>query len=541
MCRSIPTKYSPPSVHWFPAPEAFLRFLAGAGNLFVCFLARLWQVPSETGFFRGTYGYWGRFLLLGRLAKLRSGRRTRPGSHNTFNESGASQLQVARKNRFLIVGGGGREGAFAVRLAQDAELYAVIPHENPLIVDCAARSGGKFLVGDPGDPQTVLQFARDVRADYAFINSDQPLANGVVDALLGAGFRAVGGTRDAARIEWDKIYSIGMVQKVCPEFTPFYRVASSPDELRSAMSEFESRGMGVAVKPQGLTGGKGVKVMPEHLQSYADCADYASRLLGKDGRVLLVEKLDGIEFTIMGMTDGRSLVAAPATYDYPFRHEGDRGAGTGGMGCFTGPEGRLPFLTDGDLDDCRGIMQGIIDEMGRNGLLFNGVLNGGFFKTRDGIRFMEFNSRFGDPEALNVLSVLEGSFSDLLVSMWDKTLADRAVSFARKASVVKYLVAPEYPEQSSESTRFTVDEGAMGALGVRTFFASCVRTGDRRYETLKKSRPVAFAALSDGVAEASSLVDRAIGLHVGGGLEYRRDIGSRENLGKLERVNAGLG
>ena len=158
-----------------------------------------------------------------------------------------------------------------------------------------------------------------------------------------------------------------------------------------------------------------------------------------------MERLDGIEFTIMGITDGEHLVIPPASYDYPFRHEGDRGAGTGGMGCFTNSEKRLPFMSEQDLDDCRQIMQRIIDEMRKAGSRFNGVLNGGFFKTPAGIKFMEFNGRFGDPEGLNILSILETSFSDLLVHIWSGTLSDKAVSFAKKAGVVKYLVANEYP------------------------------------------------------------------------------------------------
>ena len=158
---------------------------------------------------------------------------------------------------------------------EDTRLYAVMEHENPLIADCVRQSGGEYTVGDPNDPAVVAAFAREHSIDYAFVNADQPLANGVVDALLGNGLRAIGGTREAARIEWDKVYSIETMRRVCPEFTPFYRVVSNAGELKEAMLEFESRGLGVAVKPQGLTGGRGVKVMPEHLPTYRDCTGYA--------------------------------------------------------------------------------------------------------------------------------------------------------------------------------------------------------------------------------------------------------------------------
>lgn len=443
--------------------------------------------------------------------------------------------------KFLVVGSGGREGIFARRLAKDTQVYAVIGHENPLIIDCVRQSGGQYTVGDASDPQTVLSFAKKHAVDLAFVNADQPLANGVVDILLENGFKCVGGTREASRIEWDKVYSIEMVHRVCPEFTPLYRAVSDVSEIKKAVSEFESAGTKIVVKPQGLTGGKGVKVMPEHLATYGDSIDYAAALLEKEPgqRVLLVEKLDGIEFTIMGITDGTNLVMSPASYDYPFRYEDDCGAGTGGMGCFTAPDARLPFMSEKDMEDCRSMMQRILDEMRSKGLVFSGVLNGGFFKTAKGIRFMEFNGRFGDPEVLNILSVLDGSFSELLKDIWNKTLSDGSVSFLKKASVVKYMVAKEYPGEGSP-TSFTIDEQAIDSLGIETFFASCVRTGSCQYRTLGASRVVALAAVSDTIDGASSLVNTAIDAHISGELEYRRDIGSRKSLEKLDRVNAGL-
>lgn len=440
--------------------------------------------------------------------------------------------------KFLIVGSGAREASFALQLMNNTQLYGVIGHENPLIIDCIRQSGGEYVVGDADDPGTVLEFARRCNIDYAFVNADQPLANGVVDVLLENGIKAIGGTQAATRIEWDKIYAMDMMQKVCPEFTPFYIVVSDERSLSKALSEFKSRNLQVVVKPQGLTGGKGVKVMPVHLPTYDDCYQYAVSLL--NGRpnesVLLVEKIDGIEFTIMGITDGRNLVMAPASYDYPFRYEGDVGPGTGGMGCFTTAEKKLPFMTDGDMSDCQNIMQRIVDEMRGAGLCFTGVLNGGFFKTPNGIRFMEFNGRFGDPEGLNVLSVLNGSLSDVLLHIWNGTVSDDAITFVKKASVTKYLVAKEYPEHSSVATDFTVDVKSIEEMGIKAYFASSIRVGGTRYRTLKKSRVVALGAVSDTIQKASDMVNEAIEKHIHGNLEYRPDIGSAESLQKLHSI-----
>ncbi len=442
---------------------------------------------------------------------------------------------VQRMKKFLIVGSGGRESAFAEQLAKDVGVYAVMSHENPSIVHYVKTSGGSYAIGDASNPETVLDFARAHEVDYVFVSADEPLANGVVDMLLENNIKVIGGTREASRIEWDKVYSIEMVKKTCPKFTPFFIVVSDAVELRDAVDSFASQNLEMAVKPQGLTGGKGVKVMPEHLQSYQDCIDYAGSLLHDGQQVLLVEKLHGIEFTIMGITDGEKLVLAPASYDYPFRLEGDRGAGTGGMGCFTNSEKKLPFMTDDDLDDCRHIMQRIIDEIRSMGLKFNGVLNGGFFKTKHGIRFMEFNGRFGDPEGINVLSVLQGSFSELLIHIWDKTLSESGTRFIEKASVVKYLVTPSYPGPDTTPRPFSIDESEVSKSGVRVLYASCVKTGHNRFMTVKNSRVAAFGAVSDTIESASEAVNFAIDNYTTGDLEYRRDIGSKENLEKLVR------
>ena len=175
--------------------------------------------------------------------------------------------------RFLVVGGGGREAAFAARLSEDSEVCAIMPHRNPQIMSCAEKSGGECLIGDSDDPQAVLGFAKKCSADYVFVNADQPLANGVVDLLLENGIRAIGGTKEASRIEWDKIHSIRLTEEACPGFVPFYRVASTAGEADAMIAEFEGRGLKVVVKPRGLTGGKGVKVMPEHLPTYDSCRE----------------------------------------------------------------------------------------------------------------------------------------------------------------------------------------------------------------------------------------------------------------------------
>ncbi len=143
--------------------------------------------------------------------------------------------------------------------------------------------------------------------------------------MLDAGIKTVGSPKAAAHIEWDKIWSALLVSRVCPDIMPRYRIVHNTDELHDALEWFSNASVAVVIKPEGLTGGKGVKFMGPHLKTYEDCRHYASELLhDKPGEgVLLVERLEGIEFTIMGLTDGAHLILSPSSYDYPYRYADD--------------------------------------------------------------------------------------------------------------------------------------------------------------------------------------------------------------------------
>jgi phosphoribosylamine--glycine ligase len=177
----------------------------------------------------------------------------------------------------LIVGHGGRESALALRMAEHSELYAFVGHENPSIVSHASASGGCFATGDVCDPRAVAAFAREKEIDLAMVSADEPLAAGVVDALLAQGTRTVGPTRAGAEIEWNKAFARTLLAEIAPEAVPRMRLVQQDSEVHDAVASFGSTP--VAVKPSGLTGGKGVKVMGPHLSSHAEAEEYARSLL----------------------------------------------------------------------------------------------------------------------------------------------------------------------------------------------------------------------------------------------------------------------
>jgi phosphoribosylamine--glycine ligase len=439
--------------------------------------------------------------------------------------------------RSMIVGHGGRESALAFRMAQHGQVYAFMGHANPTLVRHAEVSGGSHAIGDVCDPRAVAAFARAHEIDVAMVSADEPLAAGVVDALLAQGTRAVGPTRAGAEIEWNKAYARSLLAEVAPEAAPALRVVRSERELEQAMSYFGERA--VAVKPSGLTGGKGVKVMGPHLADHEQAREYALSLLARAGSgesVLIEEKVQGAEFTIQAISDGASVVFPPSTYDYPYRFDGDEGPGTGGMGSLTMDGPTLPFMTDEHYEQACSIIELVIERLAHERRHFTGVMNSGFFATADGVKVIEFNARFGDPECMNIMTLLEGSWPEVMERICAGTLTGADVVLREEASLVLYLVSPDYALRAGRTYEFELDEPAIERAGAHVFFSSAVRLAPGRFQTVGTSRAVALATSAPNLAEARERLHACAGPV--GVLEWRRDVGDDAYLEGLQRLLA---
>lgn len=439
--------------------------------------------------------------------------------------------------RTLIVGHGGRESALALRMAEDSELHAFVGHENPSIVAHAAASGGGHQVGDVCDPRAVAAFAREREIDIAMVSADEPLAAGVVDALLAQGTRAVGPTAAGAEIEWNKAFARSLLAEVAPEAVPQLRVAHSTSEVVQAIAHFGSTP--VVVKPSGLTGGKGVKVMGPHLADHGEAGAYARSLLDRAGpgeSVLIEEKIVGAEFTIQAVSDGSTVVFPPATYDYPYRFDGDEGPGTGGMGSLSMACDTLPFMSAGHYRQACSIIERVIERLAEQGRHFSGVMNSGFFATADGVKVIEFNARFGDPECMNIMSLFSGSWPQAMERICAATLDARDVPLREEASVVLYLVSPDYALRPGRVYEFALERERIEADGCHVFFSSAVQVAENTYRTVGTSRAVALASTAPTLEQARARVaECAASVPV---LEWRRDVGDERYLDDLARLVA---
>ncbi|MGD0251004.1 MAG: phosphoribosylamine--glycine ligase [Thermoplasmata archaeon] len=425
--------------------------------------------------------------------------------------------------RFLVVGGGAREHAIASTLERsEAEVVVASANANPGLERVASAS----VRVDPGDTRRVVEFARAERVDVAVIGPEAPLAAGVADALRAAEVPTVGPDQSAARIESSKLFCRELLARHHVPGQPHWVAPGTIEEVDRAARGFPGR---FVVKPSGLTAGKGVWVQGSDFAEAKDGGAYAKSLLVQGGRVLLEEKLDGEEFSLMAFVTDSGLYPMPAVQDFKRALEGNQGGNTGGMGSYSQRDHLLPFLSADDRDRALAILEGTVGALRAEGLSYRGVLYGGFMLTADGPVLLEFNARFGDPEGINVLALYEeGDFAALLHGVATGRVDPNLVQFRLRATVVKYLVPPGYGDRPRTGGLLTIDEAAIADAGVRVFFGSVDAAGPGTVR-LGSSRGIALAGEASAIHEAGTRVEAAL-RYVSGDYYVRHDIGTKEDL-----------
>ena len=435
--------------------------------------------------------------------------------------------------RVLVVGGGGREHAIAkalVRASKPPELYAVMGNPNPGI----RRAAKEALVHDVTDVPTVVAWAKARGIDLAVVGPEAPLAAGIVDALEAEGTPCVGPDREAARLETSKEFTRDLMREHripgLVDYWAFDRLEDFREWLNDADVEF-------VIKPVGLTGGKGVRVWGDHFRSKGEAEAYATEVLdrriGGQARFLVEEKVVGEEFSLQALCDGSRLLPTPLAQDHKRAYEDDEGPNTGGMGSYSDADHLLPFLTRSDYDAALATMRATVDAMAKRGTPFKGVLYGGFMATRDGVRLLEYNVRFADPESMNVLPILEDDFLGLCLKLVEGNLLVTA-RFARKATVCKYVVPAGYGTKPKAGVPIVLDEAGISKAGAELFYANVEETDHRIVTTA--SRALAVVGIADSVPEAEAVCEAGL-RHVKGDVYLRHDIGTANAVRrKVERM-----
>jgi phosphoribosylamine--glycine ligase len=431
--------------------------------------------------------------------------------------------------KILLVGNGAREHAIIKALARsgrEKKLYAFMGAKNPGI----ARTSDGYALGDICNPMEVAGYAKKNRIELAIIGPEAPLNAGVVDELEKEGIACAAPSKSAARLETDKTFCRQLLEKHHIPGNPRHMIFS---DYGKACEYIDKLNYDFVVKPAGLTGGKGVKIMSEQMTTKDEAKAYVKEILdskvGHLPQAVIEERLVGEEFTLQAFVDGKKVVGMPMVQDHKRAYEGDKGVNTGGMGSYSDSGFILPFLTQEDYDRGLAIMENTINAVKKEtGACYRGFLYGQFMATKEGIGLIEYNARLGDPEAMNVLSVLDSDLIDICSGMAEGSL-DEEIEFSKKATVCKYMVPEGYPENPRKNVELSVDENAIKKLGGEVYYASVREEGGRIISST--SRSVAVLGKADTISEAEKIAEKSM-QYIKGELFHRRDIGTRELIQK---------
>ncbi|HQN26430.1 MAG TPA: phosphoribosylamine--glycine ligase [Syntrophales bacterium] len=430
----------------------------------------------------------------------------------------------------LLIGNGAREHALAEALVRSSEkprLFACMKANNPGLAALAERT----LIGPYHDLKAIVAFARERRCEFAVVGPEDPLSHGVVDALAAAGIPGVGPTRSLARLETSKSFTRDLCAKYAIPGNVAYRVFTSLDGVADFLETLPA----VVLKPDGLTGGKGVLVQGDHFETRAEALALVREILAEHPSVTVEERLEGEEFSLQCLCDGIHVVATPPVQDHKRRFADDRGPNTGGMGSYSLADHTLPFLTPADVAAGLAITGRVAEAIHREtGEYYRGVMYGGFMATADGVRLLEYNARFGDPEAMNILPLMETDFVAVCRAVISGTLDALPIRFAKRATVCKYVVPKGYglpkDHPDARSTSAKIEVGDVG--DARLYHSSVDQRPDGLYMTT--SRAIGVVGIADDLAQAEAIAERAVGA-IRGPVDHRSDIGTAPLIAKRVR------
>jgi phosphoribosylamine--glycine ligase len=420
--------------------------------------------------------------------------------------------------RVLIAGGGGREHALAWRLSRDRSVASVI---------CAPGNPGIRAVAnaadvDPADPDALLALAEREQIDLTVIGPELPLDRGAVDRFRAAGRRIFGPPRAAAQLECSKVLAKGFIARHGIP-TARYRVCESADEARRAIGSGEF-GFPVVLKADGLAAGKGVVVAQDAPEAEAAIhAAMEDRQFGAAGSRLVIEEcLVGPEVSFFALCDGTRAIPIASAQDHKRIFDEDRGPNTGGMGAFA-PSPLLDEATNAQV--LREIVEPVLRGMKAEGTEYCGFLYAGLMMTCAGPKVIEYNVRFGDPEAQAVMPLIDGDFASTLAAAADGNLAGRAISLRPAVSVAVVLAAAGYPGPVTSGAAIAGLDAAAQVPDVTVFHAGTalrdgqvVTAGGRVLSVVATA--ASYQAAIDRAYEAAALISFE-------GMQYRRDIGRK--------------
>lgn len=447
-----------------------------------------------------------------------------------------------KSEKVLIVGGGAREHALAAATARsEAQVWVAMANRNPGLWRLAGK-GERVLAAKDTQVEKVSDWAAAKGLELAIIGPEAGLGAGLADSLAEKEIPAVGPSRAAAQLEVDKRFMRNLLKEHEIPGRLAFRVCETAQQAREFLQELASGGLEGVVKPVGLTGGKGVKVMGDQLADVEEAVDYATQILETQmsgyGQVVMEERAVGQEFTLQGFCDGARVAPMPAAQDHPHAQEGGVGAITGGMGSYSQADGLLPFLRQSDYEEALTCMKATVEAMARVGRPYHGFLYGQFILTVKGPRLVEFNVRFGDPEAMNVLPLLDYELVELGHQIVEGNLP-ATIPFRPQATVCKYVVPQGYGTSPAPPAPLKVAEAELARTGAQIYYAAVNLTEEGQLLT-STSRACAVVGFGQELASAERVCEAGLRSVKGDHLYVRHDIATPASLAKRVAHMQGL-
>lgn len=410
--------------------------------------------------------------------------------------------------KVLVIGSGAREHALVRCLLRDPEVSEV--HAAPGNAGIAADVAVHSVVAD--QPEAVADLAARLDADLVVVGPEVPLVAGVADAVKARGIACFGPSGRAARLEGSKAFAKD-VMAAAEVPTAMAVVCETRAEAEAALDRF---GAPYVVKDDGLAAGKGVVVTDDRAAALAHAEAC--------GRVVIEEYLDGPEVSLFCVTDGRVAVPLTPAQDFKRAYDGDEGPNTGGMGAYT----PLPWAPEGLVDDVmERVVRPTIEEMQRRGIPFAGLLYVGLALTSRGVRVVEFNARFGDPETQAVLARLRSGLGGLLRAAATGTLAQHPEPVWRDGAAVTVVVAAHgYPASPRTGDPIGGLDDAAAVKGVEVLHAG-TRLDAGGAVVSSGGRVLSVTAVGDDIDEARARAYEAVGHIRLDGSHHRTDIALR--------------
>jgi len=418
--------------------------------------------------------------------------------------------------KILVVGGGGREHALAWKLASDSSNPDIFcAPGNAGTVDCAEN-----LAIGAEDLESIMDWAKANRPGLTVVGPEVPLCEGLTDMLQAEGLRVFGPGKAAAQMEGSKVFANDVMDAAGVPHAEYEFFT----DAEKAKEYVRSKGAPIVIKAEGLAAGKGVTVCEsvEQAEAAIDEALVEGAFGSAGSRVLIEECLVGEEASILALIDGEHIVMLSSSQDHKRAFDGDKGPNTGGMGAYS----PAPVVTDEMWPQIREqVFERTLAELRKRGITFKGVLYAGLMITADGIKVLEFNVRFGDPETQVVLSRIKGDLLPAFEACVDGTLSEDLIEWRDEHCVTIVMASGGYPGSYEKGKVISGLDAANARDDVTVFHAGTDLAGDK--VVTSGGRVLAVTALGTDLQQAVDRAYAAVGDIAFDRAQYRNDIAAK--------------